>query len=272
MLEVGWSEILVIAIILIVVVGPKDLPAMMRTFGKMMGRVRTMANEFRGQFDEAMREAELDDVRKGLSEVNKYNPANSLRDAMNPIRQLGNDIKSDLQKASTIPSSKAVDEGTPVDELLSDPVINPEPASAHAAPAEPAKLEPAPVAATPAKPMMTPAAAAPVATAAPAATVSEPVVEAKAAAKSTPRKKAAAPVADDYPPPAKKVVKRKAPEPHVEHAVKVVADAAKPTPRTARKAPAAAKSEPVAKAATAEATAVKAKAAPRKKTPKTGDA
>jgi sec-independent protein translocase protein TatB len=100
MLEVGWSEILVIALILIIVVGPKDLPPMLRTFGRMASRLRGMANEFKGQFDQALREAELDDVRKGLSEVNKLNPTNSLRDAINPIRKLGEDIKSDLRKAS----------------------------------------------------------------------------------------------------------------------------------------------------------------------------
>jgi sec-independent protein translocase protein TatB len=100
MLDVGWSEILVIALVLIIVVGPKDLPPMLRTFGRMANRLRGMANEFKGQFDQALREAELDDVRKGLGEVSKLNPANTLRDAINPIRQLGQDIKSDLQKAS----------------------------------------------------------------------------------------------------------------------------------------------------------------------------
>lgn len=250
MLEVGWSEILVIAIILIVVVGPKDLPAMMRTFGKMMGRVRTMANEFRSQFDEAMREAELDDVRKGLSEVNKYNPASSLRDAMNPIRQLGNDIKSDLQKASTVAPAKPVDEGTPVEQLSSDPAVDP----------EPARLEPAPLADTPAKPMMTAAS-----TVAADAVKSEPVVKPKAAPKKKP---VAAAAVEDYQPPARKVVSRKAPEPHVEHDVHVVATDKKPAVRAAKKAPVAVtKAEPVAKAEP-----VKAKPAPKKKTAKTGDA
>lgn len=100
MLEVGWSELLVVALILIIVVGPKDLPGMLRTFGRMTGRLRTMANEFKGQFDQALREAELDDVRKGLNEVNKLNPANSLKDAINPIRKLGDEIRSDLKKAT----------------------------------------------------------------------------------------------------------------------------------------------------------------------------
>jgi sec-independent protein translocase protein TatB len=102
MLEVGWSEILVIALILIIVVGPKELPGMLRTFGRFANKLRGMANEFKGQFDEALREADLDDVRKGISEVGKLNPTNSLRDAINPLRQLGQEIKSDLKKASDI--------------------------------------------------------------------------------------------------------------------------------------------------------------------------
>jgi sec-independent protein translocase protein TatB len=102
MLEVGWSEILVVALILIIVVGPKELPGMLRTFGRFATKLRGMANEFKGQFDEALREAELDDVRKGISEVSKLNPSNSLRDAINPLRQLGQEIKSDLKKASDI--------------------------------------------------------------------------------------------------------------------------------------------------------------------------
>jgi sec-independent protein translocase protein TatB len=164
MLEVGWSEILVIALILIIVVGPKDLPGMLRTFGRMASRVRGMANEFRSQFDEALREAELDDVRKGLSEVNKLNPTNSLRDAINPIRKLGEDIKSDLRKATEFKDEPAPSAETPVvgedkpedAEPASNPVLEPvaklAPAPAEAQPTEtktplatpPAVVQPAP--------------------------------------------------------------------------------------------------------------------------------
>lgn len=100
MLDVGWTELVVIAIVLIIVVGPKDLPPMLRTFGKMMTKMRGMAGDFRQQFDEALKEADLDDVRKTLSDAQKLNPAHSLREAMNPLRQMGNDIKADLQKAT----------------------------------------------------------------------------------------------------------------------------------------------------------------------------
>lgn len=66
MLDVGWSEMLVIAIVMIVVVGPKDLPKMLRTFGRMTTKMRGMANDFQRQFNEAIKEAELDDVKKSV--------------------------------------------------------------------------------------------------------------------------------------------------------------------------------------------------------------
>lgn len=127
MLDIGWTELVVIAIVLIVVVGPKDLPPMLRTFGKMMTKFRGMASDFRQQFDEALKEADLDDVRKTLSDAQKLNPAHSLREAMNPLRQMGNDIKADLQKATVTPAKPA----TPAVESSSDTateVVAPTPA------------------------------------------------------------------------------------------------------------------------------------------------
>lgn len=108
MFDIGWTELLVIAVVLIVVVGPKDLPPMLRAFGKMTQRARKVAGEFRAQFDEALREADLDEVRQTLTDAQKLNPVNSLREAMNPLRQMGNEIKADLQKATTIENKTEV--------------------------------------------------------------------------------------------------------------------------------------------------------------------
>jgi sec-independent protein translocase protein TatB len=78
MFDIGWSEILVIAVVAIIVVGPKELPRMLRSFGKTMGMVRRTANDFKRQFDEALREAErevdLEDTRKQLQAIAKNNP------------------------------------------------------------------------------------------------------------------------------------------------------------------------------------------------------
>ena len=78
MFDIGWSEILVIAVVAILVVGPKELPRMLRTFGKTMGQVRRTANDFKRQFDQALREAEreagLEETRKQLQSVTKMEP------------------------------------------------------------------------------------------------------------------------------------------------------------------------------------------------------
>jgi sec-independent protein translocase protein TatB len=102
MFDIGWTELLVIAVVLIVVVGPKDLPPMLRAFGKMMTRFRKVAGDFRAQFDEALREADLDDVRQTIADAQKLNPMHSLREAMTPLRQMGDDIKSDLQRSTAV--------------------------------------------------------------------------------------------------------------------------------------------------------------------------
>ncbi|MDK4737350.1 Sec-independent protein translocase protein TatB [Rhizobium sp. LEGMi198b] len=160
MFDVGWSELLVIAVVALVVIGPKELPATLRTIGKMTARARKVAGEFRAQFDEAMREAELDDVRQTISDAQKLNPVNSLREAMNPLRQMGNEIKADLQRSTTADQPVAAT-STPA-EPVSEPSMGlPEmspivPAASEAAPAvssAPLTPQPAAVAAeAPAKP------------------------------------------------------------------------------------------------------------------------
>jgi sec-independent protein translocase protein TatB len=114
MLDIGWTELLVIAVVLIVVVGPKDLPPMLRAFGKMTSNLRKMAGDFRTQFDQALREADMDDVRQTISDAQRFNPANALREAMNPLREMGNEIRSDLQKATEVPKPADDAEGTDV--------------------------------------------------------------------------------------------------------------------------------------------------------------
>lgn len=104
MLDIGWTELMVVAVILIVVVGPKDLPPMIRAFGKMTKRLRQTAGEFRAQFDEALRDAELDDLKNSVNDIRSLNPANTIRETLNPLRQMGQEIKSDLER-STRPAS-----------------------------------------------------------------------------------------------------------------------------------------------------------------------
>ncbi len=92
MFDIGGGELLVIGIVALVVIGPKELPGLLRTAGNAMGKVRRMASEFRGQFDEAMREAELDQAKKAFTDVNDV--AQSATTSFNPLETIRNEIKS----------------------------------------------------------------------------------------------------------------------------------------------------------------------------------
>ncbi|MCV0396687.1 MAG: Sec-independent protein translocase protein TatB [Rhizobiaceae bacterium] len=122
MFDLGWPEMLVIAVVLIVVVGPKDLPRMLRAFGKFTGQMRTMAGDFRKQFDEAMKEAELDEVRSTIDSARRLNPASDLKKALNPMEKAAADVRSGIEKA-----------------MKPTPKASPPTADESARPAEPAK-------------------------------------------------------------------------------------------------------------------------------------
>ncbi len=71
MLDLGWSELLIIGVVALIVVGPKDLPKMLRTLGQYAGRAKGIAREFQRSMDDAARQAdieELRDVKKGMKE------------------------------------------------------------------------------------------------------------------------------------------------------------------------------------------------------------
>lgn len=69
MFDIGWDELLVIAIVALVVIGPKDLPHAFRIAGRWMARARTMAREFQSHIDELMQESELNDLKREISDV-----------------------------------------------------------------------------------------------------------------------------------------------------------------------------------------------------------
>jgi sec-independent protein translocase protein TatB len=93
MFDIAWSEMVLIGAVALVVIGPKDLPKALRTVGQTVARVRRMASEFQGQFNEAMREAELSDLKKQVEDVggsvssalnSDFKPIDSLKDFETP--------------------------------------------------------------------------------------------------------------------------------------------------------------------------------------------
>ncbi|HXF90080.1 MAG TPA: Sec-independent protein translocase protein TatB [Xanthobacteraceae bacterium] len=87
MFDISWGELLIIGVVALVVIGPKELPGVLRTVGQWMAKVRRMANEFQDQFREAMREAELEELKKkvddlgsGAAGYTNFDPIGTIRD------------------------------------------------------------------------------------------------------------------------------------------------------------------------------------------------
>jgi sec-independent protein translocase protein TatB len=72
--DLSWSHMLLVLVVALVVVGPKDLPKLMRTIGRWAGKARAMADQFRKSFDEMARQSELDELRKELDELRNMRP------------------------------------------------------------------------------------------------------------------------------------------------------------------------------------------------------
>jgi len=105
MFDMSWGEVMVIGAVALIVIGPKDLPRTLRTVGNMVGKVRRMAGEFQGQFQEAMREAELDEVKRQIQGVN--DSVGSLNTGFNPVQTIRDEIKGAIEaKSEGTPESK----------------------------------------------------------------------------------------------------------------------------------------------------------------------
>ena len=125
MFDVGWSELLVIGIVALVVIGPKDLPKVLRALGTMMSKVRSMASEFQGQFQDAMREAELSELKKEAEKL-----ASSATGAIqNPLQSIQNSIEQPAQTpAAPAATDSQVDATIPAPPALAEPLnIQPAP-------------------------------------------------------------------------------------------------------------------------------------------------
>jgi len=98
---IGYTELVVIAVAAIIVIGPKDLPRVLRALGKTMGKLRGMAREFQGHLDDAMREAGLDEVKKDLQSLNKIDPMAAKKPDDDFKKYFGEPDAADGKKAAT---------------------------------------------------------------------------------------------------------------------------------------------------------------------------
>ena len=124
MFDIGWSELLIIAVVAIIVVGPRDLPRMLRTVGQYVGKARRMAGDFRTQFDDALKEADLDDLKKDVDSIRSLNPVTALRKEMGSINEIGKDIKKSVEAPLKGSSSTSADVSTETEPAVSRPAVS----------------------------------------------------------------------------------------------------------------------------------------------------
>lgn len=135
MFDIAWSEMLLIGGVALIVIGPKDLPGALRTAGQAIGKIRRMASEFQGQFNDAMREAELTDLKKQVDDIGNSIQASTNFDPIEPMKDFGAadaskpaaaDDKALKEAEATLAKLPAPDLPAPVS-IEPAPVAEPEP-------------------------------------------------------------------------------------------------------------------------------------------------
>ncbi|MDQ2105822.1 Sec-independent protein translocase protein TatB [Azospirillum isscasi] len=137
MFDIAWSELMVIAVIALVVIGPKDLPKAIYTLGKWVKKARVVARDFQGHIDDMMREAELDDLRKEALKVRDANLQRMVENTIDPKGELKGafDAVADLG-ASGHPGSPPEDGPAPAPAAAVVPAVgSPQVAAAQPQPA-----------------------------------------------------------------------------------------------------------------------------------------
>lgn len=116
MLDIGWSEMAMIALLALIVIGPKDLPKLMRSIGQWTRKARSVARDFQSGLDDMMRENELDEARKTVERTSNFNVGQELEREVDPegsIRKEASDLDRDARSDSSSGGATTVSRETP---------------------------------------------------------------------------------------------------------------------------------------------------------------
>lgn len=138
MFEIGWSELLLIGIVALIAIGPKELPTVLRTLGQWMSKLRRMASEFQSQFQEAMREAEMADLKKQVDEMTSQAQSYA---SFDPVSEVKRELESTQQQIESAMVDTA-GAATPSSPVAAEPSASPAGAALPAAPATDAAAPP----------------------------------------------------------------------------------------------------------------------------------
>jgi sec-independent protein translocase protein TatB len=132
MFDIAWSEMAIIAAVALVVIGPKDLPRVLRTVGQWTGRARAMAREFQNSLEELARESELDSLKKDVEKmattdvVSTIDPSGELKQSIQDVHNV-----TKLEAGSETPVAPSIAPPSPADVVATPHTPSTEPAPEH---------------------------------------------------------------------------------------------------------------------------------------------
>lgn len=109
MFDIGVTELLVIAVVAIVVVGPKELPRMLRTIGQVVSKAKGMAREFQNQFEEAAQESGITEIQEDIQKLDHITEDMGFDGAFDDFKEAGDELKASV----TVPDESAAVKKTP---------------------------------------------------------------------------------------------------------------------------------------------------------------
>ncbi|WP_259779896.1 Sec-independent protein translocase protein TatB [Aestuariispira ectoiniformans] len=112
MFDIGWPELMVVAVLTVIVVGPQELPRVLRTVMGLVRKVRMVAGEFQNSMEDIAREADLQDIKKQMSELGESDLKKEIEDSIDPtgeinqsVKEMQDDMESWKAKANIAPPS-----------------------------------------------------------------------------------------------------------------------------------------------------------------------
>lgn len=148
MFDIGWQELLIIAVVALIVIGPKDLPTAIRAITRWIARARELARDFQHGIDEVVREADLEDLKKQVTQIQHTDINKTIEETIDPTgairRDLAlDDVRQELGKAAETVSSTASEARAATDVPGTTPPVEPKrvPASSAASTENPPKSD-----------------------------------------------------------------------------------------------------------------------------------
>jgi sec-independent protein translocase protein TatB len=117
MFDIGWQELLIVAVLVIVVVGPKDLPRTLRAIMGLVRKGRMLARDFQNGIDDVIREADLDDMRKQITDAGDNDIAGAIKETLDPDGDIAKDldmtdVTDEMNKAASVEDKPAIEDET----------------------------------------------------------------------------------------------------------------------------------------------------------------